>query len=169
MKKSLFALALCVAAAWFYFTPFRAVDRLQAAAERGDAQALNEMVDFDALRGSVKGEIQGAVAEGISRDAGNPFSAIGSAVTGVIVEPVVNAAVTPQGISLMMKGRRPGGGDDSGDDRNWRERTKIDRRWEASDRFVVQYRDRESGNQQIALLMRREGLRWRLAGVRFGE
>ena len=69
----------------------------------------------------------------------------------------------------MMKGQRPGRGDDSDDDGRWRERTKIDRQWEASDRFVVQYRDRESGDQQIALVMRREGLRWRLAGVRFGE
>ncbi|HEX2080567.1 MAG TPA: DUF2939 domain-containing protein [Longimicrobium sp.] len=168
MKKSLIALVLCAAAAWFYFTPFMAVDRLQAAAERGDSEALNEMVDFQALRGSIKSEIQGAVAQGISKDAGNPFAAIGSAVTGVIVEPVVNASVTPQGISLLMKGKRPTD-DDSGDDENWRERTRIDRRWEAGDRFVVQYRDRESGDQQIALIMRREGLQWRLAGVRFGE
>ena len=168
MKKSLFALALCAAAAWFYFTPFMAVDKLQAAAERGDSDALNQMVDFPALRVSIKSEIQGAVADGISKEPG-VFAAIGSAVTGVIVEPVVNAAVTPQGIGLLMKGKRPGDDDDSDDQGKWRERTKIDRRWEAGDRFVVQYRDRESGDQRISLIMRREGLRWRLAGVRFGE
>ncbi len=168
MKKSLFALALCAAAAWFYFTPFMAVDKLQAAAERGDSEALNEMVDFPALRVSIKSEIQNAVADGISKDAG-VFAAIGSAVTGVIVEPVVNAAVTPQGIGLLMQGKRPTDSDDSDDDGKWRERTKIDRRWEAGDRFVVQYRDRESGDQRISLIMRRDGLRWRLAGVRFGE
>ena len=168
MKKSLFALLLCAGAAWFYFTPFMAVNELQAAAERGDAEALNEMVDFPALRGSIKSEIQGAVAEGISKDAGSPFAAIGSAVTGVIVEPVVNAAVTPQGISLLLQGRRPTD-DDAENDENWRERVKVDRAWEAGDKFVVQYRDRKSGDEQLALVMRREGLRWRLAGVRFGE
>jgi Protein of unknown function (DUF2939) len=167
MKKSLFSLALCAAIAWFYFTPYMAVNDLQAAAERGDAEALNEMVDFPALRVSIKSEIQGAVADGISKDAG-VFSAIGSAVTGVIVEPVVNAAVTPHGISLLMKGKRPGD-DDAKSDENWRERVKIDRGWEASDKFVVQYRNRATGDEQIALVMRREGLRWRLSGVRFGE
>lgn len=167
MKKPLFALALCVAAAWFYFTPFMAVNKLQAAAERGDAEALNEMVDFPALRVSIKSEIQNTVADGISKDAG-VFAAIGSAVTGVIVEPVVNAAVTPQGIGLLMKGNRPGD-DDAESDEKWRERVKIDRGWEAADKFVVQYRNRETGHEQIALVMRREGLRWRLSGVRFGE
>ncbi|HEX2211151.1 MAG TPA: DUF2939 domain-containing protein [Longimicrobium sp.] len=167
MKKSLFALLLCAGAAWFYFTPFMAVNRLQAAAESGDSQAMNEMVDFPALRTSIKSEIQGSVARGIQKD-GGPFAALGSAVTGMIVEPVVNAAVTPEGISLLMKGRSPGGDDDSAEnDENWRERTKITRRWEASDRFVVRYSDRESGNEQIALIMRRDGLNWRLSGVRF--
>ena len=169
MKKlPIFSLALCVAAAWLYFTPYMAVNKLQAAAEAGDTRALNEMVDFPALRVSIKSEIQNTVADGISKDAG-VFAAIGSAVTGVIVEPVVNAAVTPQGIGLLMQGKRPTDNDDSEDDGKWRERTKIDRRWEAGDKFVVQYRDRESGDQRISLIMRREGLRWRLSGVRFSE
>lgn len=171
MKKlPLLSLAACVAAAWLYFTPYLALRELQAAAEAGDAQALNEVVDFAALRGSVKSEIQGAVSREISKDAGNPFAAIGSAVTGMLVDPVVNAAVTPEGISLMMKGRRPT--DDSDEkkdgDENWRDDVKIDRGWEGTDRFVVQYRDAKTGDEQVALVMRREGLRWRLSGVRFG-
>jgi hypothetical protein len=168
-KLPLFSLALCVAAAWLYFTPYMAVNKLQAAAERGDAEALNEMVDFPALRTSVKSEIQGSVARGIQKD-GGAFAALGAAVTGVIVEPAVNAAVTPEGISLLMKGRRPTDNDDgegSDDGRSWRDDVKIARRYEAADKFVIQYRDKQTGDDQMALVMRRDGLRWRLAGVRF--
>ncbi|MBW3570933.1 MAG: DUF2939 domain-containing protein [Gemmatimonadetes bacterium] len=169
MKKlPLFSLALCVAAAWLYFTPYMAVNKLQAAAERGDAEALNEMVDFPALRTSIKSNVQGAVSRGIQKD-GGVFAALSAAATGVIVEPVVNAAVTPQGIGLLMTGRNPT--DRDGDARDgegkWREKVKINRRWEAADRFVVQYSDRESGAERIALVMRRDGLNWRLSGVRF--
>lgn len=169
MKKfPLFALLVFAGAGWLYFTPYRAVDKLQAAAEAGDTQALNEMVDFPELRTSLKSEVQGAVARGIQRD-GGIFAALGSAVTGVVVDPVVNAAVTPEGISLLMKGRRPTDkdGESTGDDESWREDVKIARRYEAADKFVVQYRDRESGDERISLVMQREGLRWRLAGVRF--
>ncbi|HEX6371991.1 MAG TPA: DUF2939 domain-containing protein [Longimicrobium sp.] len=169
MKKyPLFLLVVFGAAAWFYFTPFMAVNRLQAAAERGDAEALNEMVDFPALRVSIKSNMQDAVSRGIQKD-GGVFAAMGAAVTGVIVEPVVNAAVTPQGISLLMKGQRPADNDDDepGDDENWRDDVKIQRGWEGADKFVVRYSDRASGDERIALVMRREGLRWRLSGVRF--
>jgi hypothetical protein len=169
MKKlPIFSLALCVAAAWLYFTPYMAVNKLQAAAERGDSQALNEMVDFPALRTSIRTEIQSATARGIQKD-GGVFAAFGAAAAGFVVGPVVDAAVTPEGIGLLMKGQRPSNKrDDSGDDdETWRDDVKISRRWEASDRFVVQYSDRESGGERIALVMRRDGLDWKLAGVRF--
>jgi hypothetical protein len=169
MKKlPIFSLALCVAAAWLYFTPYMAVNRLQAAAEAGDTQTLNEMVDFPALRTSLRTEIQSATARGIQKD-GGVFAAIGAAAAGFVVGPVVDAAVTPEGIGLLMKGRSPGDDDDDSgeDDGKWREDVKISRRWEASDRFVIRYSDRESGDERIALVMRRDGLDWRLSGIRF--
>jgi hypothetical protein len=168
MKKlPIFSLALCVAAAWLYFTPYMAVNKLQAAAERGDAEALNEMVDFPTLRTSIKSEIQGAASRGVQRD-GGVFAAVAAAATGMVVDPVVNAAVTPQGISMLMKGQRPRrGNDDSADGDSWRDDVKISRRWESPDKFVIHYSDRASGDERIALVMRRDGLDWRLSGVRF--
>jgi Protein of unknown function (DUF2939) len=170
MKKlPVFSLALCVAAAWLYFTPYMAVNKLQAAAERGDAEALNEMVDFPALRTSIRTEIQGATARGIQKD-GGVFAALGAAAAGFVVGPVVDAAVTPQGIGMLMKGqspRRNGQDDSNDDDDNWRDDVKISRRWEGSDKFAIHYSDRASGDERIALVMRRDGLRWRLTGVRF--
>jgi hypothetical protein len=169
MKKfPLFMLVVFAAAGWLYFTPYMALNKLQAAAEAGDTQALNEMVDFPALRTSLKSEVQGAVARGIQRD-GGIFAAVGSAVSGIVVEPVVNAAVTPEGVSLLMKGRRPTDDEDESKDgdENWRDDVKIGRRYETADRFIVQYSDRQSGDERISLVMHREGLRWRLAGVRF--
>jgi hypothetical protein len=168
MKKSLFTLALFAFVGWLYFTPYMALNKLQAAAEAGDRQALNELVDFPELRTSLKSEVQGAVARGIQKD-GGIFAAVGSAVTGMLVEPAVNAAVTPEGIGLLMKGRRPTDRDDDrkDEDENWRENVKIGRHYEAADRFIVQYSDRKSGDERISLVMRREGLRWRLSGVRF--
>ena len=125
MKKlPLLSLALCVAAAWLYFTPYMAVNKLQAAAERGDAQALNEMVDFPALRTSIRTEIQSATGRGIQKD-GGVFAALGAAAAGFVVGPAVDAAVTPEGISLLMKGQGPGDGEKDADDESWRDGVKI--------------------------------------------
>jgi hypothetical protein len=168
MKKlPILSLALCVAAAWLYFTPYMAVNKLQAAAERGDARALNEMVDFPALRTSIRTEIQSATGRGIQKD-GGVFATIGAAAAGFVVGPAVDAAVTPEAISLLMKGQGPGSREkDADNDESWRDDVKITRRWEASDRFVVRYSDRKSGDERVTLLMHRDGLGWRLSGIRF--
>jgi hypothetical protein len=168
MKKlPIFSLALCAGAAWLYFTPYMAVNKLQAAAEAGDTRALNERVDFPALRTSIRTEVQSATARGIQKD-GGVFATIGAAAAGFVVGPVVDAAVTSEGIGLLMRGRSPGDDDKKpGGDESWRDDVKITRRWEASDRFIVRYSDRASGDERIALVMRRDGLDWRLSGVRF--
>lgn len=165
----LFSLAICVAAAWLYFSPYLAYRRVTRAAERGDVEALNEVVDFPALRTSFKENVRTAVAREISSDRGNPFAAVGGALAGLVTGPVIDAAVTPSGIAALTKGDDPRDGER--DDKAGEARTDVerDRRYEGTNRFAVRYLDRETGAEQYALILTRDGLRWKLSGVRFGR
>lgn len=166
----LFSLALCVFAAWMYFSPYLAYRKLTRAAERGDVETLNEVVDFPALRTSFKDNLRTAVAREISADGDNPFAAMGGALAGMLTSRVVDAAVTPAGIAALTRGNDPSDGDRRGDDAE-RESTSVERekRYEGFNRFAVRYMDRESGGEQFALIMRRDGLGWKLTGIRFGR
>jgi Protein of unknown function (DUF2939) len=164
--NSVAALAVCVAAAWLYFTPYLAYGKLTDAADRGDVEALNEVVDFPALRSSFKENIRTGVSRGIDRDGGNPFATIGGALAGMVTAPVVDAAVTPAGIAALTRGNDPRDRDD--EDESETRGLERDRRYEGANRFAIRYLDPESGDERIALLMRREGLGWKLTGVRFG-
>lgn len=166
----LFSLAICVATAWLYFTPYMAYDRITEAADRGDVAALNEVVDFPALRTSFKENVKTAVAREISEDSGNPFAAMGGALAGMLTSRVIDVAVTPSGISALTKGNDPRDrdGDDAATDER-RSNVERDRRYEGMNRFAVRYLDRETGAEQYALIMTREGLGWKLSGVRFGR
>ena len=53
-----------------YFSPYLAYRKLTRAADRGDVEALNELVDFPALRTSFKENLKTAVAREISADRG---------------------------------------------------------------------------------------------------
>lgn len=165
----LFSLAICVAAAWLYFSPYLAYRQVTKAAERGDVEALNEVVDFPALRTSFKDNVRTAVAREISSDRGNPFAAVGGALAGLVTGPVIDAAVTPSGIAALTKGDDPRDGER--DDKAGEARTDVerDRRYEGTNRFAVRYLDRETGAEQYALILTRDGLRWKLSGVRFGR
>jgi hypothetical protein len=171
-------LALLFAGVWLYFTPYLALRKIQAAAERGDAETLNEMVDFPAFRESVKQGVRTAVSREISRSdegSSNPFAAIGGMIAGALAGPMVDAFVTPEGIAALTNGIRPdgdGGRGGRGGSGGERERTidpdvKITREYEGVDRFVIHFVDEKSGRERVALVMHRDGLAdWKLSGVR---
>lgn len=162
----LLSLALCLAAAWLYFAPYLTYRKLQRAAERGDVAALERVVDFPALRTSIKDNVRSSLSRGIP-DEGGLMGALGGALAGALVSPIVDAAVTPAGIAALTEGDDPRGGDDQqkGEENDGQ---RVERGYEGLNRWVVSYRDRESGREQVALIMRRDGLAWKLAGVRFG-
>lgn len=170
-RRSLFALVLCVFAAYVYFTPYLAYGRITDAADRGDVEALNEVVDFPALRTSFKENVKTAVSREISADAGNPFAAMGGALAGALTGRLVDVAVTPAGIAALTRGDDPRHGDRDGDgeDKERRADVEQDRRYEGLNRFAVRYLDPETGGEHFALILRRDGLGWKLSGVRFGR
>jgi DUF2939 family protein len=174
-KRSAFGpfafLVLCFAAVWLYFTPYFAYRKIQKAAEAGDSQALAELVDFPALRESVKQGVRTAVAREID-DEKNPLARIGGMIAGAFASPVVDFVVSPEGIASLMKGRRPGDRDLDDDGENDFETPDLDvrRDYEGMDRFVVHLHEEDSGKERLALVMRREGIAgWKLAGIRLPE
>jgi hypothetical protein len=167
----LFALALCAALGWTYFGPHMALVKLKRAAESGDVETMNELVDFPALRTSVKENAKTAVSRELSERTRLPgVGAIGGILAGRVVNPLVDLAVTPSGVAALTSGRLPGARAEDGETRRGLpEGLKMKRGYEGMDRFEVRYVDRESGDERMALIMRRDGLDWKLTGVRFVE
>jgi Protein of unknown function (DUF2939) len=168
--STLLVLAVLFAGVWLYFTPYLAMNKLQKAARQGDEQAMAELVDFPALRESVKGNVRSAVEHSVGRSR-NPIGVLGGILAGAVAGPVVDAVVTPQGIAALTEGERPGrrreGSDADGGSRVRVKNVKVKRGYESFDLFVVHFVDKNDGREKMALLMRREGItRWRLSGIR---
>jgi hypothetical protein len=175
MKKLFLPLLLVgvvAAGGWFYMTPYFAMKRLQNAARSGDTEALRDMVDFPAVRQSIKDEAREAVAGEIGgRSRSGALGSLGGLLAGAVVDRVVDVAVQPEGIAAMTSGIRPGDrrhGDGSREHVD--AKVDIHRGYESMDRYVVSFRDEDSGKQRLALVMHRDGLvDWKLSAVRLGE
>ena len=166
--SSLLILAVLFGAVWMYFTPYLAMNRLQKAAKEGDTEALNELVDFPALRESVKTNVRSAVENSVGRSH-NPLAVLGGILAGAVASPLVDTFVTPSGIAALTEGERPGqhrdGGDPNGGVRV--KNVKVERGYESLDQFVVHFKDRTDGKEKMALVMHRDGLfHWKLTGIR---
>lgn len=159
-------MAMCAAAIWLYFTPHLAVKRMQEAAKAGDHQALARLVDFPAVRASVKAEVREAVSREFGEER-NPLASFGAALAGMVVEPLVDSFVTPQGIASAVRGERPSLGSGEGRVEKEAKDLVVARGYEGSDTFVLRFRDRDDGSERMALVMRRHGIaEWKLAAIR---
>ncbi|MEO7043427.1 MAG: DUF2939 domain-containing protein [Gemmatimonadaceae bacterium] len=104
IKVAVVVAALAVAGYW-YWSPFLAVRQLQTAAQKQDADAFNERVDYPRLRESLKGQFSALMARemGKSTDDSNPFSALGSMLGLAMVNQFVEAMVRPEVVMQAMR------------------------------------------------------------------
>jgi hypothetical protein len=183
MKKKSAAIAAGIAIAAFaaatLASPHWQLYRMRAAVEARDAQALSRYVDYPRLRDSVKVQIMRRLgADGMLASAGsNPFAAFGKAMALAVIDPVVDAAVSPAGVAAMLDSgdirfqpkpdMAPAPGGEPGE-ANERARVKpnYDLSYRGWNQAVVQRAD----GGGVVFVLERHGLwGWKLAAVEMPE
>ena len=104
LKKLAIAVLVAIPCAWYYATPYLAFSAMKTAADRKDAQALSDYVDYPAVRESLKANFKAKMAgELVKGEANaNPFAALGMRLAGALVDTMVEAMITPQGLANLM-------------------------------------------------------------------
>lgn len=109
MKKSHILIAAAAVAASLalssYASPYWTLHRMNTAIAEKDAERFSSHVDFPALRESVKGQLMVMMNKRLSRPemADNPFSGIGQMMGAALINPIVDAAVSPAGVIAMFE------------------------------------------------------------------
>ena len=175
-KKAVPIVAAAVAAALVLATwasPHWQLYQMRAAVEARDAQALSRYVDFPKLRESVKVQVmrrlgaQGALEESRS----NPFAAFGRRMALAVIDPVVDAAVSPEGVAAMLEAGdirvqpRPEAPSQPAGEAA-REKLNYDVSYRSWNQVLVERAD----GGGVAFVLDRHGLwNWKLAGVELRE
>ena len=175
-SKLFLGLALVVAvvvAGWVYYSPYLAVRGIQDAAKRRDAVAMADYVDFPALRESLKASLNAKLLETTAKSGdGSPSSALGAAMAqafgGMIVNSFVDAAVSPEGLAMLMRGERPKLDKTAGAQDRTTQEVETYMGYEAYDRFVIKPKPRSGkAEEPVAMVFRRHGIAtWKLSAIR---
>lgn len=168
------AAALLLAAAWG-LAPVFAGQALIRAAKAGDARKLERLVDFPALRESLKDQLSLEVASRIGRDprlAEKGLGGLGMMLAPMILDGAIDAVVTPEVVAQMVttaEAPRPAGAPEpESQARDGKGGKDLHQSWGYRDlnHFAVTLTDREKPDQHLALILERRGLfRWQLAAV----
>lgn len=168
MKKIIVGFAAALLVAYVVAAPYITVHHMKVAAENRDGEALSEYIDFPSVRQSIKDQLNAEFAKTLEDDAmkDNPFSAMGAAFAGAMVDQMVDAYVTPAGITQLMAGEKPQseneGERSSGSNTPPEPFENVSMSYEALDKFVVSIGEGEDVGKFV---LRRRGLGWQLTDV----
>jgi hypothetical protein len=100
------AAILAVMALAYVGSPFWAARQFKQAALSGDVDRLEAAVDFPSVRESLKSQLTIAMTQRMQSDPemrSNPFAGLGLMILPAMVGKMVDAYVTPDGMSAMMR------------------------------------------------------------------
>jgi hypothetical protein len=177
MKKLVVGLVIAalaaVAVAWAA-APILTAQALIRAAKAGDADKVEQLVDFPALRQSLKDELNAELIARMRKDprvAESGLGGLGMILAPMLLSGAVDTVVTPEVVSQMVttaeapdptrrQPPEPGDAQDGGKD--------IHQSWGYRDlnHFAVTLTDRDQPDQRLALILERRGaFAWKLAAV----
>jgi hypothetical protein len=105
------AVLAALALAWCAAQPLYAFQALADAGRAGDRDRLAALVDFPAVRADLEAQLDARLAGALAKDRGlaeGPFGRLGALLAPQVVDRVVEAAVTPEGVAAIVRsGRAP--------------------------------------------------------------
>lgn len=156
-----------VVATYVAAAPYITVHQIRDAAKRQDGEALSEHIDFPSVRQSFKDQANAAFAKEVLEDKklrGSPYADIGMAIAGVMVERLVDAYVTPAGITMLMSGDFPDLEDDKDSGKSSREPlSDASMSYESRGKFVVRVKNEDG--EEVKLVLRRRGIGWKMTEI----
>jgi len=91
-------------------SPYLAASSLRNAAMESDSDKLESLIDFPSVRESLKSQLTVAMMAEMENDPemkDNPFAGLGAMMLPTMVEKMVDAFVTPDGVAAMLRGQKP--------------------------------------------------------------
>ncbi len=168
--KFLLPLLLVSLLAYALLSPYLALHQFKTALDNKDTVVLDSRINYPPLRDSLKSQMRNALASKLaSRSNGRSeaFASLGMGLAMMVIEPMVDSMVSPQGLAGMMRdnphaaSRSPdkAGSDAPAKTDPFAGATTHYRSWDQLDVVVP----RPEGN--ISLVFKRDTLRWKLTDI----
>lgn len=136
---------------YFWFSPYLALNGLRRAITTNNTSAISRYVDLPKVRESLKSDLNRALIQQVGKDT-TGFGALALAFVGPMIDRIVDAYITPEGLASIGTGEDPEKATNTQNVVHWR----IKRR--GLSEALVYFKD----NPSEGLIMERQGLGWKV-------
>lgn len=153
---------------YLYATPYLALNNIKKAAQAGDSDTVSKYIDYPSVRQSFKDQMNAMMVKemAVDKDANGWEEALGAMIATTMVEKMVDAVVTPEGMTLMLQGKDfkdslKHSADETTDQAPSQEKLNYSTRYLSMSLFEVTLKNEEKGSQ-LKVIMERDGLSWKV-------
>ena len=107
-------IVVAILISYYFASPYWTLYRLKRAVDQNDAIFVADHVDFPRFRESLKGALTASLAKEAAKEDAEGFEALGAAFGALMLGPMIDSLVTPEGLIQMMQGRDMGSIADAG-------------------------------------------------------
>ncbi len=156
---------LIAAGGWYWASPGYALIQLRDAAAEGDADALEDRIDFAAVRESLKDQLRAEIAAEAARQGEDEgLGAFGSALALAMLDPMIDGLVTAEGMAAMVNYGKLTAPQEQP------EKTETD--WTIERDGLSRFRatpEAPAGEKVPTMVFERDGLGWKLVEIDIPE
>ena len=151
---------------YLYATPYLALNSIKKAAQAGDSDTVSKYIDYPSVRQSFKDQLNAKMAKEVMNQDNDGFAALGAMIASTMVDKMIDGIVTPEGMTLMLKGKNLKDAEqDSHDAQTTETQEEPKPEYEASytslNDFEVVIKDQDQ-SKEVKVLMVRDGLSWKI-------
>ena len=162
---ALIAIVVVICGYW-YATPYLALNSIKKAAQAGDSDTVSKYIDYPSVRQSFKDQMNAMMAKELMNQDTDGFAALGAMLASTMVDKMVDGFVTPEGMTLMLKGKNLKDAEQDSQDAQTAEtqeqpKPEYEAGYTSLNDFEVVIKDQDQ-SKEVKVLMVRDGLSWKI-------
>lgn len=154
---------------YLYASPYIILNSIKNALKENDSEKVSAYIDYTSVRQSLKDQMNTYMLKGITTNEANGWEALGAMMASTLAEKMVDAVVTPEGMTLILQGRdlrKSLTGDIEDTPKESTDIPKIEykTRYLSMNMFEVTFKNKENG-KDVKIIMERDGLSWKIKKI----
>ena len=163
---ALIAVIVVLVGGYYYASPYLALNTIKKAAQAGDSDTVSKYIDYPSVRQSFKDQMNAMMAKELMNQDTDGFAALGAMLASTMVDKMVDGFVTPEGMTLMLKGKNLKDAEQDSQDAQTAEtqeqpKPEYEAGYTSLNDFEVVIKDQDQ-SKEVKVLMARDGLSWKI-------
>lgn len=163
---AIIALAVVICG-YLYASPYIAINNIKKAAQAGDSEKVSKYIDYPSVRQSFKDQMNAMMMKEMATHKDDGFAALGAMLASTMVDKMIDGFVTPEGMTMMLKGKdlkesqQSNGSTEKSEANQEEHKPDYNAGYTSMNDFEVVIKDQEKA-KEVKVHMVRDGLSWKI-------